>query len=385
MHLAERVGQIQPFYVMQILARAKALEAQGRDVVHMEVGEPDFPTPEPIVEAGVQALQAGQTKYTPAQGIPELRQALADYYQTRHGAQVDPERIFITPGASGALQLTLSLLLNPGDEVLLSDPGYPCNRHFIQLLNGVPRPIEVDADSGFQPQRDSVEAAITPSTRALLITSPSNPTGTLMAQADQRELLELCRARDLHLIMDEIYLDLTYGAPARSIAAQTQEAFIVGSFSKYFGMTGWRLGWVIVPDSLCDAADRIAQNIFLSAPTVAQYAALAAFEPATLNELEQRRQAFAARRDYLYEALETIGFGLGGKPEGAFYIYANCQPFAEDSAHFCHTLLEQAQVAVTPGVDFGDHRAREHIRFAYTTELGRLREGVSRIKKFITA
>jgi aspartate/methionine/tyrosine aminotransferase len=369
---------IAPFHVMQLLERAQRLEAAGRDIVHMEIGEPDFPTPAPIVAAARRALDAGRTRYTPACGLPELREALARYYRERYGMPVAPSRIVVTPGASGALQLALGVLVDPGTRVVLADPSYPCNRHFVRLFEGEPVSVPVGAEQGYQLTPEQLTAAWDARTRVALVASPSNPTGTLVAPDMLAALADTTATRGGTLVVDEIYHGLVYGPPPPTALALGGHVLVVNSFSKYFGMTGWRLGWLVAPPELVQDIEKLAQNLFLAPPTLSQYAALAAFETDTLAELETRREAFAARRDYLVEALRGLGFGIPLTPQGAFYVYADCS-FGDDALLLAQRLLDAAGVAVTPGIDFGSYRATRHLRFAYTTSLERLAEGVARI------
>ncbi|MFP5463501.1 MAG: pyridoxal phosphate-dependent aminotransferase [Gammaproteobacteria bacterium] len=376
---AARMADIAPFHVMEVMGHAQAAAAAGRDIVHMEVGEPDFATAEPIVEAGIRALRDGHTHYTLALGLPALREAIADFYRRRHGVAVEPRQVVVTVGASGALQLALWALIGPGDEVLLTDPGYPCNRHFVRLAGGVPVELPVGPDTGWQPTTAQIEAALTPRTRAVLLASPANPTGAVIDRDELGRIAALLRERGVALIADEIYHGLVYGADTRTALACDAEAIVVNSFSKYFGMTGWRLGWAVLPDALLRPVEKLAQNLFIAPPTPAQHAALAAFEPATLALLDQRRDEFRARRDLLLPALRGFGFDIPVTPQGAFYIYAGCGRFADDSSAFCLRLLDEAGVAATPGLDFGPHTARTHLRFAYTTSRERLGEAIDRL------
>jgi aspartate/methionine/tyrosine aminotransferase len=382
-HLAARMTAIQPFHVMALLARARELEATGRSIVHMEIGEPDFVTPQPVIEAGMQALAEGRTHYTPAVGLPALRERISDFYAGRYGVEVAPQRIVITPGASAALQLVMAVLVNPGDAVLMADPGYPCNRNFVYLLNGEPLGIPVDASTQYQPDVQQVRAAWRDNVRALLVASPSNPTGTLLGPEALRALYAEVAARDASLVVDEIYHGLTYDAPAVTALSVSDDIFIINSFSKYFGMTGWRLGWLVAPEDVVPEIDKLAQNLFLAAPTLAQYAALTAFEPENIAILEERREAFRQRRDYLLPALRELGFGIPSTPGGAFYLYADCSRFTDDSYRFSQQLLEEAGVAITPGIDFGVSSPERHVRFAYTTSLENLKEGVRRLRAFV--
>ncbi len=381
--VAARMSRIAPFHVMDILARAQALEAAGRSIIHMEIGEPDFPTPAAIVQAGIEALRQGHTYYTPALGLSELRAAIAASYP----AHVRPaaERVVVTPGASGALQLIFGVLINPGDEVLMTDPGYPCNRHFVRLFEGEAKLVPVDAGTGYQLTAELVRQHWTSRTRAVLIASPSNPTGTLVAPAEMANIANVVAELDGCLIVDEIYLGLLYGGEAVSALAHGPDVFIVNSFSKYYGMTGWRLGWLVAPAAYVPDIDKLAQNIFLAPNTPAQYAALAAFRPEVEAELQQRRDLFRERRDFLLPALRDLGFGIPVLPQGAFYLYADSSRFSPDSQAFCLQLLDIAGVAVTPGLDFGDHQPQRHVRFSYANTLDRLKEGVSRIGHFLSS
>ncbi len=374
-----RMADIAPFHVMEVMGRAQAAAAEGRDIVHMEVGEPDFDTAEPIVEAAVRAQRAGHTHYTLALGMTALREAIAGFYLDRYGVRVEPRRVVVTPGASGALQLVLWALVDPGDEVLMADPGYPCNRNFVRLAGGLPVALPVGPHSNWQPTAAQIEAALTPRTRAVLLASPSNPTGAVIDRNELQTIASLLCQRGVALIADEIYHGLIYGPDSTSALSCDSEAIVVNSFSKYFGMTGWRLGWTVVPDALLRSVEKLAQNLFISPPTPAQHAALAAFEPVTLAILEQRRAAFRERRDVLLPGLRQIGFDIPATPQGAFYIYAGCQRFATDSFAFSLRLLAEAGVAATPGLDFGQHTASTHLRFAYTTSRERIEEAVQRL------
>lgn len=379
--IAQRMGRIAPFYVMELVARTRALEAEGRSIVHMEVGEPDFPTAAPIIAAGQRALSAGRTRYTPAAGIPELRQAIAEHYYDRYGVKVAPERILVTPGASGALQLATGVVINSGEQVLMTDPGYPCNRHFVRLLEAEPVGIPVGPEQDYQLDAETIQAHWQPSTAAVLLASPANPTGTLISQQTCADIIEVVDAHDGQLIIDEIYHGLTYNRSVTTALALSEHIFVVNSFSKYFGMTGWRLGWLVAPEACVWDAEKLAQNLFLAPSTPAQYAALAAFSPEATEIFEARRQAFQKRRDFLLPALRELGFYIPVVPFGAFYIYADCSRFSDDSYRFAMELLETAGVAITPGLDFGSHRANQHVRFAYTTSMENLAEAVARLRR----
>jgi len=381
--LARRVEEIQPFHVMEILARAKQLEARGEDIVHMEIGEPDFPTPEPVRRAGISALEKGELFYTPALGLPQLRQGISDFYRDRYRVEVPASRIIVTTGSSGALMLACSVLVNVGDEVILADPGYPANRQFVRVLGGVPRAVPVDASSAYQLAPDHLERSWGKRTAAALVASPSNPTGTLVSSERLAAMAEIARANGGTLIVDEIYHGLVYEGDATTALALADDVFVINSFSKYFNMTGWRLGWMVVPDAYVAAIDRLSQNIYLAAPTAAQYAGLAALKPETLAILDARAQEFKARRDYLLPELRRLGFDIPVTPQGAFYIYAGCAELTNDSFAFARDLLEHANVAITPGADFGSNQAEKYVRFAYTNSIERLKEGVRRIARFL--
>jgi aspartate/methionine/tyrosine aminotransferase len=381
--VARRMAHIQPFQVMALLARARELESAGRLIVHMEVGEPDFPTPASIVEAGRAALAQGHTHYTAALGLPALREAISRYYLEQDGVEVPAERIVVTPGASGALQLALGVLVDPGERVLMADPGYPCNRHLVRLFEGVPVGVPVYASTGYQLSAALLERYGTTETVAAIAATPSNPTGTLIAGSELEGMVAVADARAGRLILDEIYHGLVYGVRARTALALSERLFVVNSFSKYFGMTGWRLGWLVAPPEFMGEIERLAQNIFLAASTPAQHAALAAFRPETLTVLEARRREFELRLEYLVPALRGLGFDIPVEPQGAFYLYADCSRHTDDSFQLSRDLLERAGVAVTPGLDFGLNAPERHLRFSYATSLESLREGVRRIGEFL--
>jgi len=383
--LAPRMAAIAPFHVMALLARAKELEAAGRSIIHMEIGEPDFPTAAPIVRAGQRALSEGRTRYTAAAGLPELRQAIGGHYRDRYGVEVPTRRILITPGASGALQLATALLVGPGDRVLLADPGYPCNRHFVRLAEGEAVGIPVGPATAYQLTAELVERYWDERTAAVLLASPANPTGTVIPPQALAAIISTVEARGGRVIMDEIYHGLVYDTSLQTALAYSDQVIALNSFSKYYGMTGWRLGWLVAPDDCVGAAEKLAQNLFLAASTPAQYAALAAFLPETRAVFEQRRREFQARRDFLLPALRKLGFDILSIPDGAFYLYADCSRFTDDSYQFALQLLEQSGVAITPGIDFGNHSPERHVRFAYTTAIPQLADGVERLKRALAA
>ncbi len=382
MNIASRMHEISPFHVMEILARARALERAGRDVIHMEIGEPDFPTPPRVVEAATRFIRSGEVKYTPAAGLPELREAIAGYYAQRYGVSVAPERIFVTPGASGGFLLAMGLLVEAGAKIALADPGYPCYANFVRLFGGEPCLVPVGADSGFNLDAGLLRRYWDERTAGIVIASPANPTGSMMPPGVLSELLDYAHGRAGFVISDEIYHGLEYGERSSTALEFFPDAFVINSFSKYFGMTGWRLGWVVVPEEFMGDAEKLAQNIFISAPSHSQAAALAAFSEENLRELERRRLVFRERRDFMWGRLRAIGFVVEASPEGAFYIYADCARFAPDSYQFALDLLMETGVAVTPGLDFGANCPERFLRFCYTAPVPRLSEGMDRIEGF---
>ncbi len=385
---AARVAGIEPFHVMEVQTAARALEAAGRTVVHMEIGEPDFPTPAPVLAAAQRAIAGGGIYYTSALGIPELRQAIARHYAERFGVAIAPERVIVTAGSSAALLLVMALLVDRDEQILLSDPGYPCNRHFVRVLEGEPVGIPVGPETNYQLSAGS--------DRARLVAADARRADRLAVESRPARRSRPPRCGNIaatvarlggRLIVDEIYLGLTYGGEPQSalsiVGEHADDLFVVSSFSKYFNMTGWRLGWIIAPERHVRDLEKLAQNLYISPPTVSQRAALACFRPETLALLEERRRAFRDRRDFLVPALRELGFGIPVMPTGGFFVYADSSRFAADSQAFCREVLEAAGVAITPGVDFGRHRAAAHVRFAYTIEMAKLEDGVERLRRFL--
>jgi aspartate/methionine/tyrosine aminotransferase len=396
LQLASRMAHIEPFEVMEIQTLARSLEARGVDVIHLEIGEPDFRTPAPIVEAAKRALDASPMFYTSALGLIELREAISRFYRERYGVDVPASRIIVTAGSSAALLLAFGVLLDPGDEVLQADPGYPCNRHFARALGAVPRLVPVGPESRYQLTATVARNHWTPDTRALLVASPANPTGTMVMPEEVFELAALAREKGAALMVDEIYHGLVYeemgsgpppgrqGAPGRHTALEAgDDLFVINSFSKYWQMTGWRLGWLVAPPRYVREVEKLAQNLFISPSAVAQHAALACFEPATIEIVEARRRELDARRRFLIPALEGLGFRVPVVPQGAFYIYADSSALSADSFALARSFLAEAGVAVTPGKDFGRHEPERHIRIAYTQPVARLEEAVARIARLL--
>ena len=376
---SHRAREIEAFEVMDVLSRAHALEAAGRRVVHMEIGEPDFGAPEPVVEAGVRALREGRTAYTATLGLPALREAIAGFYATRFHTRIAASRIAVTSGASGGLLTVAALYVNPGDEILVPDPGYPGYRHFVRAFEGVARPLAVSAADDFQPTAAMIEKAWTKRTRGVLLGSPSNPTGTLIDPAELRKISLFIEKQKGILIVDEIYQGLTYGAEPWTALGLPGHVVVINSFSKYFCMTGWRLGWVVLPEESVRDFEKLAQHLFISAPSAAQHAALAAFSPESLTVLEQRREEFAQRRDFIVPELRKAGLAVPAEPRGAFYVYADC---GGDAKRFCLELLNQEAVAATPGIDFGANGTDRCVRFAYTRPRPELEDAAARIRRF---
>ena len=376
---ARRAAEIEPFEVMDVLSRAHTLEAQGRRVVHMEIGEPDFTAPAPVVEAGVRAIRDGLTAYTATLGLRALREAISQHYERAFSRKVEPARIAVTAGASGGLLTVAALYVDAGDEVLVPDPGYPGYRHFVRAFEGVARPVRVSAKGNFQPALEQVRAAWGPRTKGLLLGSPSNPTGTLVSREELRRIAEFIAARGGVLMVDEIYQGLVYGETPSTALGLPGEVVVINSFSKYFCMTGWRLGWVVLPERSVREFEKLAQHLFICAPAAAQHAAVAAFSEDSLKELERRRREFAARRDFLLPALKAAGLAVPAEPKGAFYVYADC---GGDSRAYAKDLLEKEAVAATPGIDFGANGTGTCVRFAYTRALPELEEAAERIRRF---
>ena len=397
--LAARTDNIEPFYVMELMKHAHTLELQGRHIIHMSVGEPDFTAPQSVIDALTAAMQRGDTHYTAAVGIFPLRRAIAAFLKARHGVDIDPARIIITAGASGALLLTMAAVVDPGQEILMPDPSYPCNRHFVAAFDGVAKLIPSGPEHRFQLTAAMVDAHWTHATRGVLIASPSNPTGTSIAPAELRRIIDTVAAKKGVTIVDEIYLELSYededsdaGADDmrhRSALEFSDDVIVINSFSKYFHMTGWRLGWAVVPESLVPTFEKLAQNFFICASTPAQYAALACFEPETLAIYEARKQEFKRRRDYIVPALREIGFDVPVMPDGAFFVYANCSRFLTrdlpDSNSLALHILDEAGVALVPGKDFGHDQPDRWLRLSYATSMENLREAVARTRQLLLA
>ncbi|MCD0505283.1 pyridoxal phosphate-dependent aminotransferase [Bordetella petrii] len=383
LRLASRAQDFLTFHVVELFKEAQALQAAGRDIISLGIGEPDFTAPPQVVEALERASRAGLSGYSAPAGLAALREAIARFYATEFGAAVDPSRIIVTAGASGALSLACAAIVDPGAEVLMPDPSYPANSNFILAAGGRPRLIPSHADKRFQLSAQDVREHWTPATRGVLVASPSNPTGTSIARDELAALLHAVRERQGFTIVDEIYLGLSYEGQPRSALTLDDDIIVINSFSKYFHMTGWRLGWMIVPERLVAPIEKMAASLAICAPTLAQHAALACFAPDTLKIYEHRRDAFKQRRDYLLPEFERLGLHVPVKPDGAFYIYADIAALGTDSATLSHRLLHEAGVAAVPGLDFGPAHGGHTLRVSYATGLDRLEEAVQRMGKVL--
>lgn len=392
MRLASRLDHIEPFYVMECAKVAAEIAAGplcdprqgGSPMIFLNIGEPDFTAPPAVLEAAQRCLQAGRTQYTPATGLPALREALSRWYQDRFGLDIPARRIVITAGASAALQLVCLALVNPGDEVLMPDPSYPCNRHFVAAAEGVPRLLPAGPAERFQLSAAGVEAAWSASTRGVLLASPSNPTGTSIDPAEMARIVSTVRKRGGVTMVDEIYLGLSFDERyGRSALAYGDDVVSINSFSKYFSMTGWRLGWLVLPEHLVEPVEKLAQNLYICPSTVAQHAALACFEPASLTEYERRRTAFRERRDFIVPALQKLGLEVPVVPDGAFYAWADCSRFATSSWDFCFELMRSAQIALTPGRDFGRYSSERYLRLSFANAMHELEEAAARLARVL--
>ena len=381
--LTTRALDTDPFYAVAIYGEAVEMMRAGREVQLMCVGEPDFPTPERVVTAAVDALRRGETRYTIPAGIPELRAAISRHYTTRYGVSVPAERILVTAGGSAALTLAFGALANPGDEFLMADPGYPSNRALLTFCGAKARHIPVGAAERFQLTAELVDRHWTPNTRGVMAASPANPTGTTIPDEELRAIHDVVRARGGTLIVDEIYHGLTYDHHPQTAAALGDDVFVVNSFSKYYSMTGWRLGWMVIPEPYFDATARMAQHMYIAAAAPSQWAGVAAMEPESTVIYEQQREELHRRRDFVVPALDAMGIAVPCKPDGAFYVYADCSGVTHDSWAFARGLLQQTGVAVTPGKDFGEHRAHDFVRIAYTAPIPQMEVALGRVDDFL--
>ena len=393
MKFSSRAERIDPFYVMEV---AKAAQAMAREVAHsntpmifLNIGEPDFTAPALVQEAAVRAVHSGATQYTPSLGLEPLRERISGWYAQRFGVPVPARRIVVTAGASAALQLACLALIDAGDEILMPDPSYPCNRHFVSAAEGTAVLIPTTAEERYQLSADKVRAAWNPKTRGVLLASPSNPTGTSIAPDELAKIHQVVRARGGVTLIDEIYLGLSYDEQyGHSALALGEDVISINSFSKYFNMTGWRLGWMVVPDAMVPVVERLAQNLFICASTIAQHAALACFAPESIAEYERRRSEFKARRDYFIPELNQLGLSVPVMPDGAFYAWADCTQAARKlgvngSWDFAFELMRRAHLAVTPGRDFGNADTARFVRFSTANSMAQLQEAVARLRALL--
>ncbi|MDZ4170397.1 MAG: pyridoxal phosphate-dependent aminotransferase [Coriobacteriia bacterium] len=378
--ISRRAEAIRPFVVMDVVARAKELEATGRDIVRLEIGDPDFPTPDVITRAAEEAMASGSTHYTQSLGLPDLRAAIRDHYRAAYDVGIDPEDIVVTQGTSPAMLLLFGALLDPGDEVVMPDPCYPAYPNYVSFLGGVPKMLRVRARDGFRYDLDELEAAITPRTRAIMITSPSNPTGAVLSREDLMALADLAERTGVHIASDEIYHGLTFCGAEHSILEFTDRAFVLNGFSKAYAMTGWRLGYLIAPREYVRSAEKIQQNFFLAANAFVQQAGVVALTQAQ-DDVVRMRDLYDERRRFLVPALRRVGLTIDCEPCGAFYVFADARCWGEDSLALTGRLLEEAGVACAPGIDFGAG-GEGFLRFSYATGLDRLHEGVSRLEQW---
>lgn len=385
LHSAGRTQGIEPFYVMEIVKEAQRLADAGRSIVHLSIGEPDFTAPPPVLAAAHAALDAGLTRYSPALGIDALREAIAADYVRRYGLAVDPARVVVTAGASGALLLALAALLDRDRSVLMPDPSYPCNRHFAAVFEGRAQLLACGPETRYQPTAAMIDEAWRDNTAGVLLASPSNPTGTSIEPEALRAIADRVRPRSGFLIVDEIYLGLSYDHPPATALALGDDVLVLSSFSKYFCMTGWRLGWLVVPPALLPTIEKLAQNLYICPSALAQHAALACFGADAMETYEARREEFRRRRDFLLPALRAIGFDIPVTPDGAFYIYAGIDRFAADSWDFAFRLLRDTGVCLVPGRDFGSAQTARHVRISYANKRENLEVAVNRMSAYLGA
>ncbi|WP_292935406.1 pyridoxal phosphate-dependent aminotransferase [Noviherbaspirillum sp.] len=380
--LASRLANIAPFHVMELAKMATELERQGRSIIHMGIGEPDFTAPPPVIEAATRAMADGKLQYTSAVGIPSLRQAISAHYERVYGLDIAPSRIIVTAGASAALLLACAALVERDAEVLMPDPSYPCNRHFVAAFEGVAKLIPSGPEGRFQLSDATVCDQWSPATRGVLLASPSNPTGTSIPHDELAKIVASVRERKGFTIVDEIYQGLTYDEAPFSALSLGEDVIVINSFSKYFNMTGWRLGWLVVPEGMVPQVEKLAQNLFICASSIAQHAGVACFSPEAIAIYEQRKAEFKRRRDYIVPALRELGFKVPVMPDGAFYVYADCSSLADDADRLTIEMLNKAGVVLVPGLDFGPYTARQYIRLSYATSMDNLHEAVGRLTSF---
>ena len=384
MSFSNRSRSVLPFKAMQMMAAANALEAAGTRVIHLEVGQPDFSAPGCVQSKALEVIQAGRMGYSNAEGLPELREVIAGFYQQRFGIEISSRRVLITAGASGALALLIPLLTDPGEGWLLPDPGYPSYRHFVSAYGCEPQALRLRAEHQFQPSSCQIEQHWQSNTRALVLASPSNPAGTQIEESLARDLIEAVHHRGGHVVADEIYQGVNSGGePLPTLLSQTNDAFIVNSFSKYFGMTGWRLGWMVVPEPAVEPLICLAQNLFICPSVVAQAAAVAAFSPEAIAEADARSTELNVKRALMIDGLLDLGFDVPARPEGAFYVFARLPETMPDAELFCQRALEEVGVAMTPGTDFGQYGTERYVRLSCAQPEALLLEAIERLRVLV--
>jgi aspartate/methionine/tyrosine aminotransferase len=383
MSLARRAAEIEPFLAVEVAERAQAMEREGIDVVHLEYGEPDFAPPAVVQEALARAIADGNMRYTHSLGILPLREAIADHYRATYGVKVSPDQILVTPGTSPAMLLLFGALLDPGDEVVMSDPYYACYPNFIKYADGVPVTVDTTEEDAFQYRPEAIAPRLGPKTRAILVNSPANPTGAVLSPERMKAIAAFAESSGPFIVSDEIYHGLTAGGRDHTVLEFTDRAFVLNGFSKAFAMTGWRLGWLVAPPSHVRALQRLYGNFFISTNEFVQWAGVAALREAG-DATVRFREIFAERRRLMVDGLRAIGLGVGVEPTGAFYVLANARHFSGDSLRFAYEILERAHVAVTPGVAFG-RNAEGYLRFSYAASVERIQEGLRRLGGFLAA
>jgi len=375
--MRKTVIDMPPFYAMEVFERAQELERQGQQIIHMEVGEPDFPTPNCIRKAAEKAIREGKTHYTASLGLLELREAIAEHYLEKYGISISPNQVIITDGSSPALMITFSVLLETGDEVILSDPHYACYPNMVRFLGGIPAFVKVNEGDGFRFNPADIGEKISSKTKAIVINSPANPTGNVLDAQAMKEIASLGSI----VVSDEIYHGLVYEGREHSILEYTDKAFVASGFSKQFAMTGWRLGYVIAPEKFVRPLQKLMQNFFIAANTISQWAGVAAIREAG-PDVRRMVEILSKRRKLTIERLRKIGFGVAVEPIGAFYVLANAKNFTDDSLKFAFELLEKTSVGVTPGIDFG-RNAEGYVRFSYTNSIENISEGMDRLEQYL--
>lgn len=377
LHISASAASVAPFLAMTIMERAHELERAGANIVHLEVGEPDFDVPPAVQAAAEAALTAGHTHYTHSLGLWSLREAISGYYAARYGVSVSPERVLVTTGTSGGLALLMALLLDPGDEVLLPNPGYACYPNFVRAFHGIPRFFRIEAERGYQYEAELIARQIVVRTRALMVNSPANPTAAIQS----RKTLESLASLPVPIISDEIYHGLEYGSPATSMLQVTDHCFVLDGFSKRYAMTGWRIGWLVAPEEYVPALQRLQQNLFICPPSVAQHAALAAVQSGA-EDVTRMLAAYRERRNVLVAGLQRLGLGIATEPMGAYYLLADARHLDTDSVRLARRVLEEAHLGVAPGVDFGS-AAEGHLRFSFASSLEQVQEGLRRMERWL--